>query len=208
MNAITSSASTYHDTRIGDWLQTYSGRCFWPLDPRADEVFLEDIAHSLAFKCRYGGHSVLYYSVAEHSVLVSKFVPKEFALWGLLHDAGEAFSSDVPRPLKRCLKEWAPIEQGIMIAICERFGLPFEEPACVKQVDLALTSDEREALMVECDRDWGELPPAVGATLHFWSPKQAEKAFLARYEELTTSSYQEDRKVTARVSAFLKRVFG
>jgi len=172
-------------TRIGDWLQTFTGRCFWPLDPRADEIAIEDIAHSLSMRCRYGGHSKRFYSVAEHCVLVSHYVPADMALWGLLHDAAEAFSADVPRPLKRSLPDWKPMEARIMFAVCERFGLSVIEPGGVKYVDYAITSDERIVLMSDCERDWGCLPPALGVSIRCLAPDQAEAEFLARFTELT-----------------------
>ena len=171
--------------RVGDWIQVASGKIFYPLDPRAEEVHIEDIAHSLSLKCRYGGHSKRFFSVGEHSVIVSRQVPPEYALWGLLHDAGEAYSSDIPRPLKRCLPDWKRMENRIMDAICEHFGLPHEEPEAVKQVDLAITSDERLVLMNPCEREWGALPPPLGVEIRCLTPKQAEKAFMRRFRELT-----------------------
>ena len=97
--------------RVGDWIQTFSGGCFWPLDPRSSEVDIHDIAQSLAMTPRYRGHTVRFYSVAEHSVLVSRAVPPEYALWGLLHDAAEAYTADIPSPLKRSIAEWPTIER-------------------------------------------------------------------------------------------------
>lgn len=172
-------------TRKGGWIQTYTGHCFWPLDPRPDEVHIEDAAHALSMLCRYNGHTTRFYSVAEHSVLVSMFVPAEYALWGLLHDVPEAYCSDVPRPLKRHLREWRPIEAGIMRAVCARFGLPEDEPAEVKHVDLAITSDERNVLMPPGDREWPPLPPALGAHVIGYMPSAAEYLFLRRFRELT-----------------------
>jgi len=171
-------------TRVGDWLQTFTGRCFWPLDPRPEEICIEDIAHSLSLRCRYGGHVTRFYSVAEHSVLVSLRVPRQFALWGLLHDAAEAYTADVPRPLKRNLPDWKPIEARIMAMVCARFGLPPEEPDAVNAVDLAITGDERVALMLPCARDWGPLPPPLGVEVCGMGPRRAEKAFLRRFAEL------------------------
>jgi hypothetical protein len=55
-------------TRTGNWMQTYTGKAFWPLDPRPDEIDIDDIAHSLSMQCRYAGHCLRFYSVAEHSV--------------------------------------------------------------------------------------------------------------------------------------------
>lgn len=77
-----SELDTPADDRRGDWIQTFTGRRFWPLDPRPEDVCIEDIAHALSLKCRFGGHCTRFYSVAEHSVHVSNYVPAEFALWG------------------------------------------------------------------------------------------------------------------------------
>lgn len=171
--------------RQGDWLQTFTGRCFWPLDPRPEDVSLEDIAHALSMKCRYAGHTKHFYSVAEHSVLVSRHVPAHDALWGLLHDAAEAYSADVPRPLKRFLPDWKPMEARIMGAVAEHFGLQPGEPASVKWADLAITADERNALMNPCDQEWGELPRPLGVVIECLAPQAAKLAFLARFIELT-----------------------
>jgi hypothetical protein len=176
------------ESRIGDWLQTYSGQCFWPLDPRPEEIELVDIAHALSMSCRYGGHCTRFYSVAEHSVLVSRHVPPEHALWGLLHDAAEAYSADVPRPLKRNLTGWKEIEARIMAAVCSRFDLSSQEPAEVKAVDLAITRDEQIALMSPCARDWGHLPPPVGADILGLSPNEAKALFLSRFAELKSDT--------------------
>src|SRR4051812_6540197 len=85
----------------GDWMQTISGKAFFPLDPRPADVDIQDIAHALAFQCRFGGHVKEFYSVAEHSVRVSLICAHEDAKWGLLHDATEAYLSDIVRPVKR-----------------------------------------------------------------------------------------------------------
>lgn len=172
--------------RVGDWIQTFSGRCFWPLDPRVEDIDILDIAHSLAYRCRFGGHCTKFYSVAEHSVLVSQHVPPEFALWGLLHDAAEAYTADIPRPLKRNLPFWKPIEQRIMNVICEKYNLSYSEPSEVKHADLAITSDEREVLMNPCDRDWGALPDPIGAIVRGLSPEDAKIDFLHRFYGLTS----------------------
>lgn len=116
---------------------------------------------------------------------VSRNVPQEWALWGLLHDAAEAYSADVPRPLKRELTEWAPIESRIMAAVCQRFGLQLTEPPDVKRVDAALLSDERSAMMRPCEREWGYCPPGLGIGIEAWSPESAKARFLARFEQLT-----------------------
>src|SRR5690606_29748913 len=97
-------------TRKGDWMQTFTGRRFWPLDPRPDEICIEDIAHALSMQCRYAGHCLSFYSVAEHSVLLSQHVAEPFRRWALLHDASEAYLVDVPRPIKGDLSNYRAVE--------------------------------------------------------------------------------------------------
>src|SRR5258708_302056 len=86
--------------RRGNWMQTYTGRAYWPADPRAEDVCIEDIAHALSLLCRYTGHCKRFYSVAEHSILISQVVPPEYAFFGLMHDAQEAYINDLARPIK------------------------------------------------------------------------------------------------------------
>jgi hypothetical protein len=171
--------------RVGDWMSTATGGKFWPLDPRADEVHIEDIAASLAKACRYGGHCAWPYSVAQHSVYVSYRVPQEYALIGLLHDATEAYCADVPRPLKKSLAGYAEIESRIWLAVAERFNLPVHIPEEVHYADDSVLVAEMLQLMVH-DADW-RLPDVKPADLRvaFWTWDQARRAFLRRFEELT-----------------------
>lgn len=171
--------------RAGNWMQTYSGRQFWPLDPRADEVFIEDVAHALAMACRYGGHCERFYSVAEHSVLVSQVVPPEMALLGLLHDASEAYVADVIRPIKPSLAGYKEIELRVWRAIADRYGLPYEMPAEIKLADNAVLLAESEQIMKPHPAPWcvpGEPAAVVVMGLH---PGAAEFRFLTRFRELT-----------------------
>ncbi len=173
--------------RKGDWIQTISGRQFWPLDPRPEEVFIEDIAWALSMLCRYGGHCRRFYSVAEHSVWVSDNVPEEDALWGLLHDATEAYLVDVPRPVKRCLPAYRAYEDALARVIAERFGLPWPMPEAVKQVDTAMLLVERDQLLAPPPAPWGGLSSSVRLdpfVLPCWSPEEAHGAFLGRLREL------------------------
>src|ERR1700683_336889 len=84
----------------GAWIVTFSGRRFYVLDPRPSDVRIEDIAHSLSLQCRFNGHVKNFYSVAQHSVLVSERCDPADALYGLLHDASEAYIGDMSAPLK------------------------------------------------------------------------------------------------------------
>lgn len=172
------------EAREGDWIQTFSGRAFRPLDPRPDEIDIEDVAHALAMKCRYGGHTACFYSVAEHCVLISEAVAPEHALWGLLHDAAEAYLADVPKPVKPLLAGWHAIEARVMRAVCRRFGLPEQEPAEVKAADRAILTDEKLVLMKDGPA-WGHLIDPLGVSIRAMDPTDAKHAFLARFAELT-----------------------
>lgn len=173
--------------RNGDWIQLISGKPFWPLDARPEEVEIEDIAWALSMQCRFAGHVLQRYSVAEHSVMVSRLVPPEHAVWGLLHDATEAYLVDLPRPVKRSIPEYRVIEDRLMKAIAERFGLSLPEPPVVKDADIRILMCEKDQLLAKPELPWGYgqgyvTMPAV--ILPCWSPDDARAAFLARFDEL------------------------
>lgn len=171
--------------RRGDWMQTYTGRRFYPLDPRPDEVDAADIAHALSLLCRYGGHVDRFYSVAEHCVLMSRVVEPEHALAALLHDATEAYVVDVPRPLKRQLVGYADIEEQVWFSIAYAFRVDFALPAEVDEADNRILLTERTALMPRAER-WGvddEYEP-LPVEIECWSPATAERAYLDRLAEL------------------------
>ena len=171
----------------GDWMQTFTGRKFYPLSPQADEIDPVDIAHALSLLCRYGGHVDRFYSVAEHCVLMSHAVSPEHALWALLHDATEAYVVDVPRPLKRSLPEYQVVEEKVMIAIAEKFGLSMPMPTEVKDADNRILLTERNMLMSSTRERWAQedLVP-LPVTINAWLPSQAEYHYTERLMELTT----------------------
>jgi hypothetical protein len=177
------------------WKQTYTGRMFFPLEPDPGAVVIEDVARSLAMQCRFNGHVRRYYSVAEHSVLVSRLVPEAFALEGLLHDAAEAYMGDLIRPLKqaamlyagqeRGILDWRDVEAGVQAAVARAFGVPALAHPSVKQADMALLMAERGQLLGDPPAPWGtEYVRPADVALHCWGPKQAEEEFLARFREL------------------------
>lgn len=172
--------------RHGDWMQTISGRQFWPMDPRPEEVHIEDVAHALSMMCRFNGHCQRFYSVAEHSVLISRHVPSEDALWGLLHDASEAYIADIVRPAKRFIQGYRQAEDRIMTAVCEAFGLSLLMPGSVARADTAILADEAAQIMGPAPQKW-YLPEApLGVKIAGLPPGEAREAFLTRYRELTS----------------------
>lgn len=174
----------------GSWMQTFTGRQFFPMDPRAEEVDPVDIAHALSMICRYGGHTRRFYSVAEHCVLMSHAVAPEHALWALLHDATEAYVGDMVRPLKHHMPAYRDVEDRLMVVILERFGLELVDgdeliPAAVKEADNRILLDERAAVLSPPPADWQieDLEP-LGVHVAGWSPVEAELMYGERLHEL------------------------
>lgn len=175
------------DQRKGDWMQTYTGKQFWPLDPRAGEIDILDIAHSLSLQCRYAGHCQRFYSVAEHSVYVSQVIEPEFALLGLLHDAAEAYLVDVPRPVKPFLDGYAAMETRLQEEIAYKFGLWWDhrKTEAVKRADNAVLLAEKEDLMPNSPAPWNVPGAAAGVRIMCLSPEAARGFFIKRFVELT-----------------------
>lgn len=169
-------------TRIGNYIYTYSGTKFYPLDPYFEEVKIEDIAHGLSNICRFNGHTFKYYSVAEHCVHVSNHVPIEHSLWGLLHDAAEAYISDVQRPIKVDVPQFSKIEEKIMIEVCTKFHMSYTMPPEVKEVDNRILEDEAFYLINRYKKN--KNVKALGIKPECWSPDLAKQMFLKRYLEV------------------------
>jgi len=176
-------------TRYGDWIQTFSGNKFYPLDPREEEISLVDIAWSLSMQGRFSGHTSRFYSIAQHSVLVSYLCDPEYALQGLLHDASEAYLVDIPTPVKRDPKmaAYREFETNLMGMVYRKEGLSTVEHPSVKRADKLIFVTEAHNLMRPLNPDWdmseygfGPLP----GTLNCWPQPVAFTRFMDRYFEL------------------------
>lgn len=169
------------------WILTRTGRMFDPINPRVDDVDVEDIAHALAHNCRFNGHTSRFYSVAEHSLHVSSLVPPEHALVGLLHDAAEAYISDLSTPVKQHLHQYRLIEENLFMAIAEAFGISTRLPDSVKRADLVMLATEKEQLMPHHPEPWPVLEGvrSAGINLPCWSPEVARQEWLRMFYWLT-----------------------
>lgn len=178
-------------------ISTFTGREFFPLDPRAEDVDPVDVAHALALKCRYTGHCMIFYSVAEHCVLMSDYLLSQglgprAALYGLVHDAGEAYLPDVASPIKALIPGFKDSETRVLMAICERFALEFPFPdeveALVKALDVEMYLLERETIMRR-SHWWSGRGPNRGVAeavrVEGWSPERAELEWMRRFVTLT-----------------------
>jgi uncharacterized protein len=176
----------------GPFLQTVSGRWVNPFDPDPDQLDAGDIARALANQCRFGGHSRVFYSVAQHSVILSQLVEQrggdiEDVFAALMHDATEAYLGDMPHPLKHRSPLGAAFkgaEEHLGHAIRARFRIKPDVPE-IKRVDRALLASERRAFSAE-RWHWPELEGVepLEIKLTAWLPDQAAQAFTQRFAEL------------------------
>lgn len=172
------------------WLQTYTGKQFFPFDPSNLANFdILDIAHALSNICRFNGHCLEFYSVAQHSVLVSQVVsqlggtPEEIK-WGLIHDVGEAYLGDIPRPVKAWAGNLPYVELRICVKLCEQFDLPARQPDIVKKADLMMLAAEAKQIMAPWPADWELSEPPADILIQPLDPFGAKELFLQRFKEL------------------------
>ncbi len=166
------------------WVPTAIGMKFWPLNPRHGDIAIFDIAHHLSQIPRFTGACPFPYSVAYHCYLGSFHCerPLEF----LLHDASEAYLSDISRPVKPNLTNYTIFETQLERIIAERFGLVYPWPACVKETDKRMLATERHQLFPP-GVEWPglaepyKMPPIIERN---W--REVRDLFLNRFRELTT----------------------
>lgn len=176
------------------WMPTYSGGKFY-FDEflTASKLDIEDIAHALAFQCRYNGHTRKFYSVAEHSVRVAQVMdwlsPQEdLDLWcmaGLMHDAAEAYIGDIISPVKTRYFD-KKIEDQVEHLVAEQFKIPIHmlQSDLVKRADLSLLATELRDLFLE-PHTMPTLPfQPLRGKIEPWQPELAEQNFLELYFQL------------------------
>lgn len=143
-----------------NWMQMSSGIRFWALNPDIDMILIPDIAHALAFQCRFGGHTRRFYSVAQHCIMVSKLSEVDYPnnpevqLAGLLHDATEAYLVDLPRPIKNQMPIYKETEDKLALLIAQRFRLTPDAFTTVKKYDEQALALEANSLMAPLHSDW------------------------------------------------------
>ena len=171
------------------FVSTFSGRQFYPLAPDAAQIDIGDIAHGLAYQCRFNGQTRHFYSVAQHSLIVAGLVAPPLRLAALLHDAAEAYLGDMVKPLKQLFPRYSAIESRVMAAIAQRYGIAdagdFAAPA-IKCADLVALAMEKRDLMPNSSEAWESLrgisadPQPIVAL----PPAAAKAAFLAAFAAL------------------------
>jgi len=165
------------------WITTCTGKKFHYLDPKQEEICIEDIAHALALTCRFGGHCKMFYSVAEHSIRVADIVDyKKLKLSALLHDAHEAYLHDVPRPIKHDMPQYKVMADAIQKVIMNKFSCQYNEVnQHIKYADDVMLATEAKTLLVNMN-DWSTLPKPL-KTFKPINWKNAERKFIKKFIE-------------------------
>lgn len=154
-----------------DWIQTYTDKKVYPLEPDVESICIEDIAHSLSLICRFNGHCSRFYSVAEHSLWclrIARDMGLDYAtrLWVLMHDASETYLHDITRPLKKFIIDYDIWEANMIVAIRHALDLPpFTERISrdIHIIDNIMLATERRDLFTN---------PAVWGSLGAVEPQQ------------------------------------
>lgn len=197
-----------------EWIQTFSGKKFYPLDPDPELICIEDIAHALSNECRFGNHSKKFYSVAQHSVQMAANCFKSTVLRkeALLHDASEAYLSDICRPLKYSppFAFYREAEERLQRMIYEKWGLHPAPNIAIKEADRFMFN-----LEIDHPEIFPELHPEFqraelkGNILNsyepfefaIWSPKESEKLFLFAWEIVVKGTVYETDTVPGTAAA-------
>lgn len=193
-------AYSWHGVNAEDtWMQVASGARFHMYDPKPGEFDINDIARALSKACRYGGHlkrRELFYSVAQHSVLVCDVVTQRYPddyrlqMQALLHDAAEAYIGDLPHPIKVHMPQFQELDNFLTAKVFTAFGVdwngPEPMPPAIKDVDRHIVRDEGDVLLPDASDGfkWWHEYDTLGLTIRPWVMQGAEKAFLDRYTSL------------------------
>lgn len=182
-------------TDRGPFLQTFSGRHFFPFDPRPDEVCLEDVAHALSHEGRWGGHTEVFYSVAQHTldvaVRLKAYGPRaQFA--GLHHDDSEAYLRDIPRPIKHhpSMEPYRAAERRVQGVLDVAFGVVLTDEilALVHFADEEALAWEAHTLLKGGPQGWspehGDAPARLGAGLLGRKPAYVKDMYLGLHHRL------------------------
>lgn len=176
---------------MADYITTYTGVHFYPLQPEADKINIEDIAHALSLLCRGNGHVKHFFSVGQHCIncaleAMARGYSKRVCLACLLHDASEAYLSDVPRPFKKTLPEYQQLEDHFLSIVYEKYIgglLTEEEEVLVRKIDDdMLYFDLTELLNESVGREQPEMKSSF--TEEYVPFNEVEEKYLELFEQL------------------------
>ena len=172
------------------YIRTYTGKEFYPMDPQPEAIDIRDIAHALSMVCRGNGHVNRFFSVAQHCIncaleAAARGYSSRVILACLIHDASEAYMSDVPRPFKQFLGEYLKQEERLLEVVYEKFlGSPLTdtEQKILKQIDDDMLYFDLRELLNE-PQDGPEPEVHIEINYDFTPFDEVEKKYLDLYEK-------------------------
>lgn len=197
------------DDKNEQWISLLSGGKFNYNRPEESDVTIEDIASALSNVCRFSGHLPRFYSVAQHLVNTSHIVSDENRFTALMHDTAEAFTNDLPTPLKWALPIFKELEGKIEGAMGDKFGFQFPYPPEVKEADTIMLMLEKYYVKEDNSvwpmyEQWTKKKLARYLSLvdlDSWQPRRAKREFLERYFELKALEDEREQQAAERDSA-------
>ena len=182
------------------WIETFTGKRVNPMHLDEELIDINDIAHSLALQCRFVGHCLMFYSIAEHSILVADTVAKirlsyvgtkenanKTLLAALLHDAAEAYLGDIARPIKHhsAFKQVVEIEKQILGKIMLKYNCTGADWQLIKKADNIMLATEAKYMMADSGKGWYLPEPALPGGIRSLQliETDTETAFLAMFEK-------------------------
>jgi hypothetical protein len=180
--------------RGAEWVLTYTGRFFYPLDPRPEEICIEDVAHHLSQISRWGGATREFYSDAQRSVLVCRAAPDKLKPAALLHDVPEGLGfNDMQRPLKcsPMMSGYVRAENRCWKVVAKKFGIDPDDICKIGVYDDAVAlAEHRDLINDNIAVDWASQAAYLmhikpyAKKITAWSSKKAERIFLEEFDRL------------------------
>ncbi|MBQ9978610.1 MAG: phosphohydrolase [Clostridia bacterium] len=175
---------------VMSYILTYKKIEFYPLDPKTEDIDIEDIAHALSLLCRANGHFKHFYSVGIHSLNCAKEAlargySDRVVLGCLLHDGSEAYLADITRPVKKHLQKYLEIEDVLQGKIFEKWipGLNKDELKLIFEIDDAILYYEFTTLFGESIFDY--VPELKSEPVFdYVEPRLIENEFLDTFKHL------------------------
>lgn len=195
---------------MSDYIRTSSGVKFYPLNPDPQGILIEDIAHALSLLCRGNGHVKVFFSVGQHCIHCAKEAEQRgystrLILACLLHDASEAYLSDITRPVKQHLQDYCRYEKHLLEVIYKKFlGSPLsqEEQKLVKIIDDDMLYYDLRDLLNESVGELvnGQEPRSAPVMYSSFSYKErpfkeVEEEYLSLFRKYSDALLQESEKI-------------
>ena len=127
-----------------NYIWTFTGKKLYPSALSTLDIDLIDLANGLGREDRFGNQNDPHkkYSVAQHSWTIASMVPYNMKLYAMLHDGAEAYSHDMPKPIKEVMKDFKEFEDKLSSVIHLAFKLKPETPEIIKELDSRIVIDE------------------------------------------------------------------